>query len=166
DQVLVATGRAGIFRSEGTAWRRSMDGLVGPNGVSPQVDFVCQSRSSPRVVYAFAGLEQEVSPFTGLFSSNDFGKTWTRRARVPGAGFPVCEVDPDDSRTVYISTLNGDFVDEVWKSTDGGRTVQRLNPSGLFLQAVTHGTLYFANDFALDKVFASTDGGATIQPLP
>jgi photosystem II stability/assembly factor-like uncharacterized protein len=168
NQVLVTTGRAGIFRSEnrGAGWSRSMDGLVGPNGVSPQVEYICQSRAKPRVVYAFAGLAEEFSPFTGIFSSDDFGRTWTRRAPVPiGPSFPKCQVDPDDPRTVYIAASNSDFVDEVWKSTDGGRTVQRLGPPGLFLWWVGRGIVYFGNDF-LPGLFASTDGGATIQPLP
>jgi hypothetical protein len=36
DEVLTSTGRAGVFWSEqrGERWHRSMQGLVGPNGVS------------------------------------------------------------------------------------------------------------------------------------
>src|SRR5262245_63164898 len=39
DNVLTTTGRAGILRSEhrGERWKRSMKGLVAPNGVSPFV---------------------------------------------------------------------------------------------------------------------------------
>src|SRR3989442_10639168 len=106
DEVLTTTGRAGIFRSErrGQRWQRSMNGLVAPNGVSPLVNFVCQAPSQPRIVYALAGLGGAVTPFNGLFSSDDFGETWTRRAPVPTAfGFNLCAVDAADPRTVYVS---------------------------------------------------------------
>lgn len=52
EEVLATTGRAGVFRSEsrGAHWQRSMSGLVAPNGVSPFVDFVCQSPSQPNII--------------------------------------------------------------------------------------------------------------------
>jgi hypothetical protein len=131
DSVLVTTGRAGVFRSDhrGADWQRSMNGLVGPDGISPFTDFVCQAPSEPGVVYALTGLGSRFSDLGDLFSSADFGKTWKRRASVPkGFGFGTCGVDPEDPRTVYVSITNldenFDEVTEVWKSTDGGRTVQ------------------------------------------
>jgi photosystem II stability/assembly factor-like uncharacterized protein len=169
DEVLTTTGRAGIFRSKhrGAQWRRSMENLVGPNGVAPQVASVCQAPSEPRTLYALAGTEVGVAgatPFNGLFSSDDFGSTWTRRASVrTGFGFATCTVDPEDPRTVYVSAI---FDDNPWKSRDGGQTVHRVD-SGIqsFLGAIVHPVrdiLYVAN---LDAVFASTDGGASYHAL-
>src|SRR5256885_5000850 len=89
DAVLTTTGRSGIFRSErrGERWRRSM-GLVASNGVSPFVDSLCQAPSQPRLVYAVVGTGGVVTPFNGLFSSDDFGETWTQRGQVnTGFGF-------------------------------------------------------------------------------
>jgi photosystem II stability/assembly factor-like uncharacterized protein len=170
DQVLVTTGRAGIFRSEnrGAQWRRSMKGLVAPNGVSPFSGFVCQAPSQPRVTYALAGTGSDLSSFDGLFSSDDFGNTWTRRAPVPtGFGFARCLVDADDARTVYVDTFDADtFLGEVWKSTDGGRTVRRLDGlADLTLLTVVRGTAYFSTA-SVPGLFASTDGGITFQPVP
>src|SRR5450631_4317559 len=127
DQLLGITGRAGIFKShnDGARWARSMQGLVAPNGVSPYVVSRCQAPSDPRIVYVLAGLGGAVSPFNGIFSSDDFGETWTRRgAADPGAGSNTCTVDAVDPRTVYIIGLDSNFMNTIWKSTDGGRTVQ------------------------------------------
>ena len=173
DKVLVTTGRAGIFRSKhrGAGWQRSMEGLVAPNGVAPFSAFVCQARSNPRVVYALAGLERgsDFSPFNGLFSSDDFGKTWTRRASVfTGFGFASCDVDPEDPRTVYSSGIDFDvFVTEVWKSSDGGRTVQQVAvPLVSFgFVRVVRGTVYFV-DLDQGRLYASTDGGDSFHPVP
>ncbi len=171
DKVLVTTGRAGIFRSEhrGEGWQRSMQGLVGPNGVAPYSDFVCQARSKPRVVYALVGLGSDLSPFNGLFSSDDFGKTWTRRASVfTGSGFASCDVDPEDPRSVYVSGINfDDFITEVWKSTDGGRTFQQVVvPLVSFgFVRVVRGIVYFV-DFDQGRLYASTDGGDSFPWVP
>src|SRR5467141_2216025 len=130
DEVLTTTGRAGIFRSErhGEGWQRSMKGLVAPNGVAPFVGFVCQAPSQPRIIYALAGTGADVTPFNGLFSSDDFGETWTRRGQVSnGFGFNMCAVDAADPRTVYVSGFDDiDFVNKTWKSTDAGQTVQEF----------------------------------------
>src|SRR5258708_16789637 len=97
DEVLTTTGRAGIFRSErrGERWQRSMKGLLAPNGVSPFVSFLCQAPSQPRIVYALAVTGGAVTPFNGLFSSDYFQYTWTRRGQVnTGFGFNTSAVDP------------------------------------------------------------------------
>ena len=59
-----------------------MDGLVAANAVSPSVGFICNAPSKPSVVYALAGNGSPLAPFNGLFSSQDFGKKWTRRGEV------------------------------------------------------------------------------------
>jgi len=173
EDVLVTTGRAGIFRFDhrDQRWQRAMQGLVAPNHVSPFVNDICQAPSRPSVVYAVAGLGTGV-PFMGLFSSDDFGQSWTRRAAVP-LGFNSlanCAVDADDPRTIYISARNFNFGFKLWKSTDSGRTVQTIGadlPAPVdsevpFVRA-SRGTIY-ASFFA--GLFASADGGATFRRLP
>lgn len=160
DSVLTTTGRAGIFRSDnrGGRWRRSMQGLVAPNGVAPQVVFVCQAPSSPKTLYALAGIGAGTSTFNGIFSSADFGASWTRRGAVDtGFGFARCDVDPDDPRTVYVAPLS----QRPLKSTDGGQTFQVLGPNiPAFAQFATvypvRGAIYVATE---EEVFVSTDGG-------
>src|SRR5437867_914822 len=173
DEVLTTTGRAGIFRSErrGERWQRSMKGLVAPNGVSPFVGFLCQAPAQPRIVYALAGVGSAVTPFAGLFSSDDFGETWTRRGQVStGFGFNTCAVDAADPLTLYVSgsdDTDPDFASKTWKSTDGGRSVQEFTAklpacaAGGRVHAL-RGVLYINNGC----VAASTDGGASFRLLP
>jgi photosystem II stability/assembly factor-like uncharacterized protein len=171
DEVLTTTGRAGIFRSErrGERWQRSMNGLVAPNGVSPFVGFLCQAPSQPRLVYALAGLGVAVTPFNGLFSSDDFGETWTRRGQVnTGFGFNTCAVDATDPGTVYVSGFDDtDSASKTWKSTDGGRTVQEFaNLPACAAGGRVHprrGILYVVKS---ECVAASTDGGVSFHLLP
>ncbi len=173
DQLLGITGRAGIFKShnEGARWARSMQGLVASNGVSPYVVSRCQAPSDPRIVYVLAGLGGAVTPFNGFFSSDDFGETWTRRGAVdPGAGFNTCTVDALDPRTVYIVGLDSNFTNTIWKSTDGGRTVQIFSPNlpACSLGAVfpRPGVLYVINVSGSSCAAVSTDGGVSFQQLP
>ena len=105
-----------------------MRGLVGTNGVEPYVITACQAPSDPSVVYAIAGLSP-AAPFNGLFRSEDFGETWTRGAAVTatGASNASCDVDPKQPGIVYVFGVDGsdrNFVAKLWKSIDGGRTVQ------------------------------------------
>jgi len=172
DEVLTTTGRAGIFRSErrGERWQRSMKGLVAPNGVSPFVGFLCQAPSQPRIVYALVGIGNgAITPFNGLFSSDDFGETWTRRGEVnTGFGFNTCAVDAADSLMLYVSGFDDtDFANKTWKSTDGGRSVQEFtaNLPACAAGGTVHprrGILYVS----AECVAASTDGGVSFRVLP
>jgi photosystem II stability/assembly factor-like uncharacterized protein len=168
EKVLTTTGRAGIFRSEdrGKRWERSMKNLVAPNGVSGVVGHICQAPSEPRIVYALAGIERGLVPFDGLFSSNDFGESWTRRAAVStDFGFGTCAVDDRDSRTVYVSAFQA-----IWKSTDGGKTVQVFPvPECVAVAEFSPATYPRGGILYLDAGpgcrFASEDGGRSFSAL-
>jgi photosystem II stability/assembly factor-like uncharacterized protein len=128
NEAIAITGRAGIFKSfdRGTSWARSMAGLIGPNGVSPLVNAICQAPSDPRTIYAIAGDGEAVTPFNGVFSSSDFGSTWTRRGSADtGFGFNQCTVDSLDPRKLYIFGFDSTtFLIAMWRSNDGGQTQQ------------------------------------------
>jgi photosystem II stability/assembly factor-like uncharacterized protein len=169
DEVLADGGRAGIFASDnrGERWERRMNGMVGPDGVEGFVDYVCQAQSAPRTVYA---LVFTFSFGELLFSTEDFGRTWTRRASVATQSHPICTVDPDDRRAVFVVDTT---VPQVWKSTDGARSIQIVTnlPScysvedDLFNLAIfpRPGILYV--DSGGRCKFASTDGGRSFQVL-
>ncbi len=170
DEVLAITGRPGVFKSKsrGARWDRSMEGLVAPNGISPYIDSRCQAPSDPRIVYVLAGLNNAVSPFNGLFSSDDFGDTWTRRGLTnTGFGFNLCIVDATDPRTLYIAGFDSStFTETIWKSTDGGQTVQvfstNLPACAVGFVFPRRGALFVIASCAV----VSNDGGATFQPVP
>jgi hypothetical protein len=87
-----------------------MRGLVAPNGVSPFAEFICQAPSHPDVVYALAGLGGADTAFNEMFSSDDFGETWTRRGVVDTEfGFNSCAVDAADPRTVIACASDATF---------------------------------------------------------
>jgi photosystem II stability/assembly factor-like uncharacterized protein len=171
DQVLTTTGRAGIFRfdNRGERWQRSMERFIASNGVSPYVDHVCQSRSQPRKVYALAGLGSDLSPFNGVFFSDDFGETWTRRGSVnTGFGLNACTVDASNHRTVYVSGFDDtDFTSKTWKSTDGGQTFEVLTnlpncAAGGIVRSVPGAIYIFLGPLCM---YSSTDGGNTFSQL-
>src|SRR5262249_54071208 len=124
-----------------------------------------------RIVYALVGLGTSVTPFNGLFSSADFGKTWTRRARLAFAALRAgCAVDALDPRTVYISVEDANFEGHSWRSTDGGRTVQLIDVSlpacavGKGLTSVRD-ALYVFSPFVPDCLLVSTDRGVSFRSL-
>jgi hypothetical protein len=170
DEVLGITGRAGIFKSvgNGAPWERSMQGLVARNGVSPFVNSGCQAPSDPRIVYVVAGLGSAVTPFNGFFSSDDFGETWTRRGAIDtGFGINGCTVDAVDPRSVYLIGFDSPtFTPTIWKSTDGGRSVQIFSSN---LPACSLGNVFSRREVLYVIGFCavvSTDGGVSFQPLP
>lgn len=176
NQVLTSTGRAGVFRSDnrGERWQRSMDGLIATNGVSLQPTHICQSPSQPRILYALAGVGEDVSPFNGLFFSDDFGVTWSRRGTVStGLGTNKCAVDASDPYTVYISGFDEtSFASAAWKTTDGGQTINPLTNlpacSGGDVTQIESapGTIYLRGDDLVSVcISASTDSGNTFHPL-
>jgi photosystem II stability/assembly factor-like uncharacterized protein len=169
DEAIAVTGRAGIFKSSdhGASWARSMTGLVAPNGVSPFVNSICQAPSDPRIVYVLAGLGGAVTSFNGVFSSNDFGKTWTRRGSADtGFGFNQCAVDAIDPRKLYIFGFDSStFANAIWRSTDGGQTQQPFGANQACLLGGPFprpGILYVLGQSC--SVF-STDDGDSFQPL-
>jgi photosystem II stability/assembly factor-like uncharacterized protein len=171
DQVLVITGRAGVFRSQhhGDKWERSMNGLVRSDGVAPYVAGACQSQSRPSAIYALGGIGAESSTFNGLFSSGDFGRNWTRRGQInTGFGFNVCAVDVSDPNTVYVTGFDDNSFDlKTWRSTDGGETIQDI--SNLLPDCAVGGVIYTApgNVFvAGDCIVVSTNGGASFDAFP
>jgi photosystem II stability/assembly factor-like uncharacterized protein len=173
DEVLSITGRAGIFKSigNGAPWARSMQGLVARNGVSPFVNSGCQAPSDPRIVYVLAGDGGAVAPFNGFFLSEDFGETWIRRGSVDtGFGINTCTVDAVDPRTVYIFGIDSaTFAAMIWKSTDGGRTVQIF--SNKLPACAADADIVFPRPGILYVIgfscaVVSTDGGVSFQPLP
>jgi photosystem II stability/assembly factor-like uncharacterized protein len=174
DEVLSITGRAGIFKSigNGAPWARSMQGLVARNGVSPFVNSGCQAPSDPRIVYVVAGDGGAVASFNGFFSSDDFGETWTRRGEADTGfvGTNLCTIDAVDPRTVYMSGFDSaTFAPTIWKSTDGGRTVQIFSnklPACAVGPVFPRRGVFYVIGFDGSCAVVSTDGGVSFQPLP
>jgi photosystem II stability/assembly factor-like uncharacterized protein len=176
-EVLVSTGRAGVWKSSDHAehWRISMRGYAAPSGARPFADEVCQAPSAPATLYLVAGFGRAVtySIFSGLFRSDDFGETWTRLASLPAiGGFPDCTVAPGDANLVYVlsSTFSGSPI-TVWRSADGGRSFRAVGgglpplDSPSFARHAPDGTLYLGDNGTYQGLYASSDGGRSFRRL-
>jgi MYXO-CTERM domain-containing protein len=137
--------------------------------------------SDPTRLYATAGAAG-MPP--GLWVSRDGGRSFT--AQAPAVTLPgplaVLAVAPDDAEIVYFKVTEPEG-DELWKSTDGGKTLARLlkladfellaglafGPAGPSGQ--TDAALYVAGRAPIvvdgvppGRLYVSRDGGGTWQP--
>jgi len=165
--TLYAGSLAGFFRSTdgGANWTELREGLppASINAVKPDpVD--------ANVVYA--------TTFESVYSSSDFGVTWTRKP-IPNVTLrsgleSQLAVDPSAFGTIYVATVN----DGIFKSINGGDTYAAINtglPSNLIaadatvaLAPTSSQTLYagFFDPLGVNAgFFKSVNGGASWTSL-
>jgi photosystem II stability/assembly factor-like uncharacterized protein len=172
----------------GRTWTPIFDdqptGSIGSIAVAP---------SDPNIVYVGSGeglQRPDLAVGDGVYKSTDAGKTWTH---LPGLRdsqqITKVEVDPKNPDRLFIAVLGHPYGpnDErgIFRSTDGGRTFQRvlfkdentgakdvdIDPSN---PDVIYATLWEARQGPWENgawggsgggVFKSTDGGTTWKPL-
>jgi photosystem II stability/assembly factor-like uncharacterized protein len=144
---------AGIYKSEdgGDTWRPLTKGL--PSDVAIDRPAVAVSPSRPGRIWALIDTERFDG---GLYRSDDWGETWMLvnkdRELVQRAFYYMhLFADPSDPDTVYV--LNVQF----HKSTDGGKTFQRLQAPH-----VDHHDLWL-NPLDPQKMINGNDGGANVS---
>ncbi len=140
----VIDGRALIFRTTdgGGSWSRAT--VTGDPFFQPGRRIAFAPSDSSRVYL--------VSPYAGLFRSNDGGQTFDRLSIQALASIAV---DPSNPDVLYVGASD---TRGVLKSTDGGRTLQQLPTSG------------FITDISLDPqqpevIYAGSRTGAVIRSL-
>jgi len=146
--------------------------LLGAIGISPTYDAVAQQtkRSTFEHVHALAvdsgGQSLFLGAHTGLFRSDDRGRTW-KRVPVSGkhAHLDVMDIAPDPRklRTIYIATHEMG----VLKSIDGGQTWQDASGGldgpdvhGLAIDPNTPSRLYAAVRDKGEGIYRTTDSGS------
>jgi len=94
---------------------------------------VAVAPSNPNVVYVGSGeadMRSQISFGNGMYKSADAGKTWTRIGLEATRQIGKVVVDPRDPNVVFVAALGhvyGANPDRgVFKSTDGGRTWQKV----------------------------------------
>ena len=174
-------GSATVYRSTngGSSWSLINSGL--PTSGINRVE-VAVSPSSPNKVYAVYGNSN--SGFYGLYSSSNYGTTWTQKSTSPNIlGWEVngsgsggqswydltLAVDPNNSNTIYVGGVN------IWKSTNGG-TSWAINAHWYgaqgkpYVHADHHHAEFRPNSSELylgtdGGVFKSSNGGTSWMPL-
>lgn len=179
---------SGIWRSDdgGDSWTRVEGGGL-PGGTKGRIALAV-TPADPNVIYAQIELaaddEEELSEeeaeemqrlaradslppdpeFSGIWRSEDKGRTWEFRSNMNGRPmyFSQIRVSPEDPELVYSVDL------PVRKSRDGGRTFEELDGFGhvdqhaMWIDPADHDHLMIGNDGAVD---VSYDQGETWESL-
>ncbi len=184
--LYLGTAGGGVWKSAdyGQTWRpifdRQSTGVIGAIAVA---------LSDPRVVYAGTGAvlpESDLPSGDGLYKSSDAGETWSRIGLPASARIARIAVHPTDANQILIAAMGDDTRPGgdrgVFRSTDGGRTIDRVLAGGGMTgaidvrfdshrPAVAYASLWQprpSRDAGADRtsgVFKSTDGGATWLPV-
>ncbi len=150
--------------------------------------------SNPDVIYAGSGeatMRPDLSVGDGLYKSTDAGKTWQHLGLRDGQQLASIVVDPHNADRLFVAVLGHPYGPNeergVFRSTDGGRTFQRvlykdentgaaevaLDPAN---PEVVYAVLWAARELPAvaaglrtsavpgSGLFKSTDGGDTWQP--
>jgi hypothetical protein len=146
----------GLFRTNdgGRSWTQSTLADNPYNFQNARMAFATSSR-----VY----LVSPVPPFfqPGLYRSDDAGQNF---AHLSTLQFGAIAVDRTNADVLYIGTYNSG--EGLFKSTDGGQTLQNLNQPGSFSAIAidrTNSQTIYAGQLS-GGVIRSTDGGATFVP--
>ncbi len=125
-----ATG-GGLWKTTdgGTTWAPVTDGQIR----SSSVGAVAVAPSNPDVVYLGMGETQfrgNIMQGDGVYRSTDGGRTWAHTGLAATQSIGRIRVDPADPDRAYVAALGNPFAPDeargVYRTTDGGRTWQRI----------------------------------------
>jgi photosystem II stability/assembly factor-like uncharacterized protein len=154
DVILAATEGQGLFRTDNGG--RSWTVAGAPASLfNARMAFVTASR-----VYMVAA-DQPPAGQPGLYRSDDAGGTFANLSTLP---FGAIAVDPTNPDVLYVGTYNSG--DGLFKSNDGGQTLQDLGHPGSFSALAVDRSnprvIYAGARFG--QVTRSLDGGRTFAP--
>jgi photosystem II stability/assembly factor-like uncharacterized protein len=126
----IGVNNGGVWKTTdaGRTWQPIFDdqptGSIGDLAVAP---------SNPNVVYVGSGeglQRPDLSTGDGMYRSNDGGKTWEHLGLREGQQIASITVDPKDENRLFVAVLGHPYGPNeergIYRSTDGGRTFQRV----------------------------------------
>ena len=126
----MAPVNGGVWKTNdfGRSWTPIFDdqptGSIGAIAVAP---------SDPNIVYVGSGeglARPDLSVGDGIYKSTDAGKTWTHLGLRDGQQIPYIIVDPKNADRLFVAVLGHPYGPNeergVYRSTDGGRTFQKV----------------------------------------
>ncbi|HVC19853.1 MAG TPA: hypothetical protein VNE16_07230 [Vicinamibacterales bacterium] len=186
----VGANDGGVWKSTdyGRTWTPIFDGQ--PTG---SIGALAVAPSNPDIIYIGSGeglQRPDLSVGDGLYKTTDGGRTWTHLGLRHGEQIGAIIVDPHDPDRLFVAVLGHPYGPNaergVFRSTDGGRTFQKVlyrnentgaidlafdpdNPSIVYavLWAARQGPWEYNNAYRGPEsgLFRSTDGGTTWTAL-
>ncbi|HEV2691018.1 MAG TPA: glycoside hydrolase [Bryobacteraceae bacterium] len=181
----------GVWKSDdfGRTWNPIFD-----HESTQSIGAIAVAISDPNIVYVSSGEglhRPDLSVGNGIYKSTDAGKTWTHLPSLAdGQQIPALAIDPRDPNRVFAAVLGHPYgaSDErgIYRSTDGGRTWQRViskdeNTGGSDVEIdpsnpdIVYASMWEAREGPWEDgnlfngagggLFKSTDGGSTWHPL-
>src|SRR5678815_3749016 len=179
----------GVWKT--TDYGRTWDPIFDEQGTG-SVGAIAVSLSDPNVVYVGSGeglQRPDLSTGDGIYKSTDAGKTWIHLGLRDGQQIPQIIVDPNNPDRLFVAVLGHPYGPNeergVFRSTDGGRTFQKVLYKDADSGAVdlvfdpsnanhVYAVLWQARQGPWENgvftgpnsgLFESTDGGNTWNPL-
>jgi photosystem II stability/assembly factor-like uncharacterized protein len=126
----IGVNNGGVWKTTdaGRTWQPIFDdqqtGSIGDIAVAP---------SNPNVIYVGSGeglQRPDLSTGDGMYRSSDAGRTWVHLGLREGQQIASIAVDPKDENKLYVAVLGHPYGPNeergIYKSTDGGRSFQRV----------------------------------------
>jgi photosystem II stability/assembly factor-like uncharacterized protein len=162
-RMLLAGGRNSlVYRSvdRGETWTR----LAFPRHFLGKVTSLQFDSSDPK--HYLVGIDNNGSPFSGLWTTRDEGRTWTEQTELAGTAVYALAAWRKDGRVLAAGTAQG-----VWISDDGGEKWRRISKPWLHEMRVVTAVVFSPND--RKSIYAgtphlpwkTTDGGESWQSI-
>ncbi len=128
--VYVGAATGGLWKSVngGFTWEPIMDDLP-----AASIGAIAINQPNPDLVWVGTGernRRNSAGVGTGIYKSNDAGKTWTRMGLENTGAIDAILIDPRNSDVVYVGALGNTWNDTedrgAYKTADGGRTWQKI----------------------------------------